>query len=133
MCLLAGTALSGVLPSGPPFPTVGRAEAVAAGDGATPEVAGRVPAAATPRTGRRADTANSRGAVPALRPLDINRADAADLQELPGVGPALAQRIVKHRETHGPFGSPADLLQVSGVGAKRYARLQGLIRTAEAR
>ena len=48
------------------------------------------------------------------------------------VGPALARRIVAHRETHGPFRSPADLLQVSGVGAKRYARLQGMIHTAEA-
>jgi len=51
---------------------------------------------------------------------------------LPGVGPVLARRIVGHREIHGPFGKPEDLRQVSGIGAKRYARLQGLIGTAEA-
>jgi len=39
---------------------------------------------------------------------------------------------VAHRETHGPFRDPADLLQVPGVGGKRFAGLQGLIRTAEA-
>jgi competence protein ComEA len=64
--------------------------------------------------------------------LDINRADATALQALPGVGLALARRIVTHREAHGPFRRPADLLQVPGVGAKRYARLHGTIRTAEA-
>jgi competence protein ComEA len=53
------------------------------------------------------------------------------LQTLPGVGPTLARRIVAHRETHGPFRTPADLLHVSGVGAKRYARLHGLIGAAE--
>jgi len=64
--------------------------------------------------------------------LNINRADVTALQALPGVGPALARRIVAHREMHGPFRRPADILQVSGVGAKRYGRLQGMIHTAEA-
>jgi competence protein ComEA len=64
--------------------------------------------------------------------LDINRADAADLQALPSIGPVLARRIVAHREAHGPFRDPADLLHVSGLGATRLARLRGLIRTAEA-
>ena len=41
------------------------------------------------------------------------------LQALPGVGPALARRIVAHREAHGPFRRPADLLRVPGIGAKR--------------
>lgn len=47
-------------------------------------------------------------------------------------GTAPARRIVAYRETHGPFRRPAHLLQLPGVGAKRYARLQGMIRTAEA-
>jgi competence protein ComEA len=63
--------------------------------------------------------------------VDINRADALGLQVLPGVGPGLAQRIVAYREAHGAFHKPEDLLRVPGIGAKRYARLHGLIRTVE--
>jgi competence protein ComEA len=130
--LLAGTALSGVLASGPSFPAVGLSEAVAGrGDGA-PEVRGRVPAAVPAPAGRQTQTSDAGRAPSPTRPLDINRADATDLQALPGVGPVLARRIVAHRETRGPFRNPADLLQVPGVGAKRFARLEGLIHTAEA-
>jgi competence protein ComEA len=87
-----------------------------------------VPAAAN----RQADTSDAGREAPPPRPIDINRAGATDLQALPGVGPVLARRIVTHRETHGPFRDPADLLQVPGVGAKRFGALQGLIRAAEA-
>lgn len=51
-------------------------------------------------------------------PLDINRATAAELEKLPGIGPALARRIVEWREIHGPFRSVEDLLQVPGIGPK---------------
>jgi len=50
--------------------------------------------------------------------LDINRATAAELEKLPGIGPALARRIVEWREIHGPFRSVEDLLQVPGIGPK---------------
>jgi competence protein ComEA len=130
VCLLAGTVLSGMLSAGPPFPAVVRA-AVADREGGMPDVRGRVPAPAPAPAGRGAGTTES-GQAPPSRALDINRADAADFQALPGIGPVLARRIVAHREAHGPFRDPADLLQVPGVGATRFARLQGLIRTAEA-
>jgi competence protein ComEA len=51
-------------------------------------------------------------------PLDINRATAAELEKLPGIGPSLARRIVEWRETRGPFRSVEDLLQVPGIGPK---------------
>jgi competence protein ComEA len=59
--------------------------------------------------------------LPAARPrvrhrVDINRASAAELESLPRVGPALAARIVAHREAHGPFGSIEALDAVPGVG-----------------
>lgn len=56
-------------------------------------------------------------------PVDINRASAAELQVLPGIGPALAERIVTHRETHGPFRQPGDLRDVSGIGEVRFQEL----------
>lgn len=49
-------------------------------------------------------------------PLDLNRADALQLQELSGVGPATAAAIVAHREEHGPFRAVDDLLDVPGIG-----------------
>lgn len=48
--------------------------------------------------------------------VNLNTADAAALEELPGIGPALAERIVDHRESHGDFGSLEELAAVSGIG-----------------
>lgn len=48
--------------------------------------------------------------------IDLNDATAAELEELPGVGPAIAQRIIEHREKNGPFRSVDDLVEVSGIG-----------------
>ena len=55
--------------------------------------------------------------------VDVDRAPAEELQRLPRVGPALAQRIVAEREARGPFGSLAGLRRVSGIGPRL---LQGL-------
>lgn len=56
--------------------------------------------------------------------VDINRATAAELEELPGVGPVLAERIVTHREEHGPFREVGELRDVSGIGERIF---QGLV------
>lgn len=55
--------------------------------------------------------------------VDLNRADVATLQLLPGVGAGLAQRIVDDRRTTGPFESVADLTRVSGIGERTIARI----------
>lgn len=60
--------------------------------------------------------------------VDVNRADASALETLPGIGPALAARIVAWREEHGPFGSVDDLLAVAGIGDKVLAGLRDLVR-----
>jgi competence protein ComEA len=52
----------------------------------------------------------------ATGPISLSRADQATLETLPGVGPALAARIIAFREAHGPFQSVADVLAVSGIG-----------------
>jgi competence protein ComEA len=59
--------------------------------------------------------------------LDLNRASQADLEELPGIGKVLAERIVAYRTEHGAFGSVADLRSVSGIGAKLFAELEPLV------
>jgi competence protein ComEA len=48
--------------------------------------------------------------------VNLNSADVAALDGLPGIGPVLAQRIVEHREQHGPFHQVDDLLDVPGIG-----------------
>lgn len=56
--------------------------------------------------------------------IDINRATAAELEGLPGVGPATAQKIVEDRETNGPFTKPEDLMRVPGIGAKKFESMR---------
>jgi competence ComEA-like helix-hairpin-helix protein len=60
--------------------------------------------------------------------IDINAASVEELQRLPGVGPALASRIVAHRRLHGPFKRPQDVIVVRGMSAKLYRRIADLIR-----
>lgn len=59
--------------------------------------------------------------------VDINSADVARLDTLPGVGPATAQRIVTDREANGPFASVEDLGRVPGIGEKKLDALKDLI------
>ena len=60
--------------------------------------------------------------------LDLNAATAAQLEELPGVGPVLAGRIVAWREANGPFPSVEILGEVSGIGDTLLAQLRPLVR-----
>lgn len=59
--------------------------------------------------------------------LDLNCADAATLELLPGVGPELARRIVEHRAAAGPFASVDALDAVRGVGEKKLAAVRPLL------
>jgi len=51
-------------------------------------------------------------------PVDINHASAEELDTVPGIGPALAQRIVAFRKANGPFARVEDLTRVPGIGPK---------------
>lgn len=66
-------------------------------------------------------------AASAAAPVNINTADASELELLPGIGPALAARIVAYREEKGPFSYCYELTDVSGIGSSIYEGLQGLI------
>ncbi len=59
--------------------------------------------------------------------LDLNTATAAQLELLPGIGPAIAQRIVEYREEHGKFATLESLDAVKGIGPKTIARLRPLV------
>lgn len=59
--------------------------------------------------------------------VNLNRASMAQLQQLPGIGPGMAQRIMAYRQEHGSFSSTDDLRRVSGIGAKRFAALKDLV------
>jgi competence protein ComEA len=59
--------------------------------------------------------------------ININTASQAELETLPGIGPTTAQRIIQYREQNGPFVSTEDIINVPGIGAGTYQRIQDLI------
>lgn len=67
------------------------------------------------------------GATPA-EPIDLNTADLAALDSLPGIGPATARAILEERARRGGFRSTRDLLRVPGIGEGRFARLKDRVR-----
>lgn len=88
-----------------------------------------VPLAAmqAPPVGDAGGAAPAGDAVPRVsiaRRININTASAAELELLPGVGPAIAQRIVEFRDDRGPFRSLNDLDRVSGIGPRLIERLR---------
>lgn len=71
--------------------------------------------------------ANAGGRAPTAL-VDVNRADAAELERLRGIGPVLARRIVAHRDSAGPFRSVDDLVAVPGIGPATLARIRAAVR-----
>ncbi|MFJ8041552.1 helix-hairpin-helix domain-containing protein [Kitasatospora sp. NPDC096147] len=71
--------------------------------------------------------AGAGAAAPAAGPISVNRATREQLDTLPGVGPTLAQRILQHRQEHGPFRSLDQLREVSGIGERKLADLRALL------
>ena len=59
-----------------------------------------------------------------ITPVNINTADATQLDTLPGIGPVMAQRIIDYRNQHGPFLSVDELDNVSGIGPKTLEKLR---------
>jgi competence protein ComEA len=91
-----------------------------------PAAGGAVGAAATSATAP-AGAAGGAGAVPG-QPVNLNTASPEQLDQLDGVGPATAQKIVAYRQAHGGFRSVTELDQVPGIGEKKLAALKDRVR-----
>jgi competence protein ComEA len=59
--------------------------------------------------------------------VDLNRADTAELDVLPGIGPSTAAAIVRHRDANGPFATVDDLLDVQGIGPAKLEAVRDLV------
>jgi competence ComEA-like helix-hairpin-helix protein len=76
-------------------------------------------------TWRRRSEPAAGAALPADGLVDINTADVAGLQKLPGVGPVSAERIVEEREAGGPYASVEELTRVAGFGPAKVRVIAG--------
>ena len=91
---------------------------------------GRWPRGAAPTRRAAARPAAGAGAAAALlfgAPVDLNAATASDLEALPGIGPARAERIIALRREREGFTEVEELLDVPGIGPKTLARLRPLV------
>ena len=72
-------------------------------------------------------TSGATGTGTALALVNLNQATEEQLQTLPGVGEVTARTIVEDRTRNGPFATVEDLMRVSGIGEKKFEKLQGRI------
>jgi comEA protein len=81
------------------------------------------------KNGARKGTAGGKKTGPS-RPVDLNGATEALLTSLPGIGPSTAKAILAYRAAHGKFTSPSDLMNVKGIGPKKFEALRDFVRVA---
>jgi competence protein ComEA len=85
-------------------------------------------AAGAPGTGPAGSAGGAGAGAAAGQPLNLNTATPEQLDQLDGLGPATAQKIVAYRQAHGGFRSVSELDQVPGIGEKKLAALKDRVR-----
>lgn len=75
-------------------------------------------------SGRPASDGSSSGDGDSVGLVNINTATSEELEELPGVGEVIAGKIIDYREAFGPFESPEELMEVSGIGEKTFEKMR---------
>ena len=60
-------------------------------------------------------------------PVDLNSAEQEELELLPGIGPATAEKIIAYRKAHGPFTSIEQIMNVEGIGEKKFEEMREFI------
>lgn len=68
---------------------------------------------------------------PPLKPININTANSDELQQVPGIGPATAEKILQMRKSYGAFKSVDDLLAIKGLGRKRLDKMRKYLTVAK--
>ncbi len=61
---------------------------------------------------------------PPSQPINLNTANALELQQVPGIGPSTADKILKMRKSYGPYKSVNDLLSIKGLGPKKLDKMR---------
>ena len=69
---------------------------------------------------------------PPAHPINLNSASAAELQQVPGIGPSTADKILQMRKSYGAFKSVDDLLAIKGIGPKRLEKMRKYLTVGKA-
>ena len=80
-----------------------------------------------PMSNAMAQVARATDSAVTMKPISINKATAEELQNVRGIGPALAERIISYREANGGFKSLDQLREVRGIGDSKFEKLKNQI------
>ncbi|MCI0520950.1 MAG: ComEA family DNA-binding protein [Chloroflexi bacterium] len=93
----------------------------------TPTPTSEAAALETPQAALAAEATASPAPASSGGLININTASQAELESLPGIGPALALRIIEYRDAHGPFATTQAIQDVSGIGPATFEKIRALI------